>query len=59
MIAHSKKLKEEEHCRRMQMAEELHALEMQIKNEKLKTAIIEREIMEQKKAEYNKILKST
>lgn len=43
-------LKDEEHMRHMEMAEEEHNIKMAIHKEKLKSAIIEREILEMKKA---------
>ncbi|CAG5059832.1 unnamed protein product [Parnassius apollo] len=50
VISHSKMLKEEEHTRRLEMAEEEHAIKLAIYNEKLKCAILEREILELKKS---------
>lgn len=44
-------LKDEEHMRHMEMAEEEHAIKMAIHQEKLKCAILEREILEIKKAQ--------
>ncbi|CAH2101368.1 unnamed protein product [Euphydryas editha] len=50
MLNHSKMLKDEEHMRRMEMAEEEHAIKMEVQREKLKSAILEREILELRKA---------
>ncbi|KAF9409698.1 hypothetical protein HW555_010988 [Spodoptera exigua] len=62
MISHSKMLKDEEHMRRMEMAEEehaakmkLHAIEMEIRRENLKSAILQREILESQK-EHDRLL---
>ena len=41
-------LKDEEHKRRIEMAEEEHSIVMAIHKEKLKCAILEREILENK-----------
>ncbi|CAG5026039.1 unnamed protein product [Parnassius apollo] len=49
MLSHSKKLKEEEHRRRLEMAEEEHAIKIEIHKEKLNCAILEREILELRK----------
>lgn len=43
MISHSKKLeKDEEHKRKMEMAEEEHAIKIKIHMENLKSALIEK-----------------
>ncbi|XP_069362180.1 uncharacterized protein [Maniola hyperantus] len=54
MISHSKMLKDEEHRRRMEMAEKEHAITMAIQEEKLKCAILEREILEIRKKREEK-----
>ncbi|VVC94041.1 unnamed protein product [Leptidea sinapis] len=48
MASHSPKLKDTEFARRMEMAEEKHALEIEILRENLKQAQIERQISEKK-----------
>ncbi|XP_047989946.1 uncharacterized protein LOC125231180 isoform X2 [Leguminivora glycinivorella] len=50
MLRHSKMLKDDEHLRKMEMAEEEHKIKMEIHREKLQSAILEREILELKKA---------
>ncbi|KAJ8720938.1 hypothetical protein PYW08_006403 [Mythimna loreyi] len=51
MLNHSKMLKDEEHMRRMEMAEEEHAINMEIRRENLKYAILQRTILELKEHE--------
>lgn len=44
MLSHSKLLKDEEHMRRLEMADEEHKIKMEINKEKLNAVILEREI---------------
>ena len=49
MLKHSERLKNEEHIRRIEMAEEEHDTKMQILRQKLKLAVMETEILKVKK----------
>lgn len=55
ILSHSKNLKDEEHKRRMEMAEDEHKINMKINEEKLKCVIIERQILELRKGREEKL----